>query len=477
MVPADALEPAGSPEPAVSLEPAESDAPTLEDRTWVRHATLFLAGQTVSLLGSSLVQYAVLWYLTLTTKDGTVLALAIVFGFLPQALVSIFGGVWADRHNRKYLIMGADACIAVATLALALFMMSGVTSVWLIFAVMAVRSVGAGIQTPAVGAALPQIVPAEKLLRVNGINGTIQSAMMLVAPALAAVLYANVDLYSILFIDVVTAVIGIGILALVPLRAVRRSGERVGYFDDLRGGVDYIRSHNYVKWVLYLFGGLMIVVSAPAMLTPLMVVRSFGEEVWKLTALEFAFSIGMLIAGGAIAVWGDRFERTTLIVWSTVILAALTVGLGLSPVLWVFLLMMFLVGIAVPIFSTPIFTVLQESVDPERLGRVLGFVGIVSAVGMPLGMLVFGPLANVISVEAVLVIAGVLMFGIAAFAFLTPSGREALAYVKAHRPGTEPEPGEAAASLDEAEDARTAEASAVTEGAAATPESQSPQPS
>lgn len=416
---------------------SDGAAPAVDDRTWVRNTTLFLGGQTVSLLGSSLVQYAVLWYLTLTTKDGAILALAIMFGFLPQAVVSIFGGVWADRHNRKYLIMGADACIALATLALALFMMSGVTSVWLIFAVMAVRSVGAGIQTPAVGAALPQIVPAEKLLRVNGINGTIQSAMMLVAPAIAAVLYANADLYNILFIDVVTAVIGIGILALVPLRAVQRSGERVGYFDDLRGGVDYIRSHNYVKWVLYLFGGLMIVVSAPAMLTPLMVVRSFGEEVWKLTALEFAFSIGMLIAGASIAVWGDRFERTTLIVWSTVILAALTVGLGLSPVLWVFLLMMLLVGIAVPIFSTPIFTVLQESVDPERLGRVLGFVGIVSAVGMPLGMLFFGPLANVISVEAVLVIAGVLMFGIAALAFLTPAGREALAYVRAHRPASQ----------------------------------------
>ena len=420
------------------------DTPSVEDRTtpsqaWVRHVSLFLAGQTVSLLGSMLVQYAVLWYLTLTTKDGTILALSVAFGFLPQAIVSVFGGVWADRHNRKYLIMAADATIALATLALALFMMNGVTSVWLIFAAMAIRSAGAGVQTPAVAAALPQLVPAEKLLRVNGINGAIQSGMMLASPPVAALLYANVPLHGIFFIDVGTAAIGIGILALVPLRAVMRSGERVGYFDDLREGVRYIGEHHYVKWVLYLFGGIMIAVGAPSMLTPLMVVRSFGDEVWKLTALELAFSIGMLLAGAAIAAWGDRFERTTLIVWSTLILSALTVALGLSPVLWVFLVMMFFVGLAVPFFSTPIFTVLQESVDPERLGRVFGFVSIVSAMGMPAGMLVFGPLANVISVEAVLVISGVLMFGIGVLAFLTPSGRAALDYVRAHRTPTTPE--------------------------------------
>jgi len=412
-----------------------SDAsPTVSDRAWVRNTTLFLAGQTVSLFGSSLVQYAVIWYLTLTTKDGTVLALSMVFAFVPQAIVSIFGGVWADRHNRKFLIMGSDAAIAAATLALALFMINGYTSVGLIFAALAVRSAGAGIQTPAVSAALPQIVPADKLLRVNGINSTIQSAMMLIAPPIAAVLYASFTMPTIFLIDVTTAIIGIGILAFVPLRMVERTEERVGYFDDLKDGVKYIGSHTYVKWVLYLFGGLMLMVSAPAMLTPLMVVRNFGEEVWKLTALELAFSIGMLISGALIASVGDKVQRTTLIVGATVVLAVLTIGLGLSPTLWVFLLMMFFTGLAVPAFSTPIITVLQESVEPDRLGRVFGFVGIVSAVGMPIGLLVFGPLANVIAVDTVLVISGVLMFGIAALAFLTATGKEALAYIKAHRP-------------------------------------------
>ena len=153
---------------------------------WARRVGLFLTAQTISMFGSFLVQYAILWHLTLTTKSGLILALAAVFGFLPQAIVTIFAGVWADRVNRKMMIIVADAAIALATLLLAFLMLSGVDDLWLIFLVMAVRSVGAGIQMPAVSALIPQIVPSDKLMRVNGISSSIQSAMGLLAPIAAA---------------------------------------------------------------------------------------------------------------------------------------------------------------------------------------------------------------------------------------------------------------------------------------------------
>ena len=83
--------------------PAPADPP--DPPHWLRKVILFLSGQTISLLGSMLVQYAVFWYLTITYQSGVIMMLAALFGFLPQAVVSIFGGVWADRHNRKYLII------------------------------------------------------------------------------------------------------------------------------------------------------------------------------------------------------------------------------------------------------------------------------------------------------------------------------------------------------------------------------------
>lgn len=400
---------------------------------WRRETALFLTGQSVSLFGSMLVQYAVMWYLTLTTKDGAVLALSTVFGFLPQAIVSIFGGVWADRHNRKLLIIGADAAIAAATLTLAVLMFLGNRELWLIYGALAVRSVGAGIQTPAVGALLPQIVPTDRLLAINGLTQTIQAGMMLVAPAVAALLYATLPLEWIFGVDVITAMIGIGFLTLVPVaRVLRSSAEPIGYFTDLVAGFRYVVGHPLIRWLLGLYAVVMVLAAAPSFLTPLMVARTFGEEVWKLTVLELSYSIGMMLAGATIGVWGKRFSRMGLIIGASIGFGVLSIGMGLSTNLWVFFGFMFLTGVAVPAFSTPSVTVLQEAVEPERQGRVFGFFGIVSALAMPVGMAVFGPLANVRSVEFVLIAAGLATLVVAALALALPSGRRAMQAARDH---------------------------------------------
>lgn len=429
---ADDAHPETSPiEPSVA-PPSDAPKPVVDDEDrphWRRDVGIFLSGQTVSLFGSMLVQYAIMWHLTLETKSGVVLAFAAVAGFLPQAIVSIFGGVWADRLNRKLLIILADGSIAVTTLALAIFLLNGVTELWLIFLTLAIRSVGAGIQMPAVSALIPQITPTEKLMRVNGINGSIQSAMMLVAPAAAGALYASASLIAIFFVDVVTAAIGIGLLLLVPVRTLVRSGERPGYFADLTDGVRYVWHHGFVRWLLLLFAIVFLLIVAPSYLTPLMIARTFGDEVWMLTVNELAFSIGMVGGGAIIAIWGGTKNRVLLIVGSSVVFGVLSIGLGLSTNLWVFFGFMFLLGIAVPFFSTTSMTLLQERVEPERQGRVFGFVGIVMAVSMPLGMIVFGPLADVVSVELLLVVAGALTFVVVAVAVLVPSGRRAMAAV------------------------------------------------
>ncbi|WP_242511211.1 MFS transporter [Pengzhenrongella frigida] len=403
---------------------------------WRRDATVFLTSQTVSLFGSMLVQYAIMWHLTLETKSGAVMALAAVFGFLPQAVVSIFGGVWADRLNRKLLIIGADAMIATATLALALLMLGGADDLWLIYVALAIRSVGAGIQMPAVSALLPQIVPTDKLMRVNGINGTIQSSMMLLAPAAAAAVYASSTIVAVFFVDIVTAVIGIALLSLLsvpsPVRRLAAGEARAGYFDDLVGGLRYTASHTFVRWLLGLYAVVFVLIVAPSYLTPLMIVRTFGDEVWKLTANEVAFSVGMILGGALLATWGGLKNRIAMVVGATVAFGGLSVGLGLSTNLYVFFAFMFAVGLAVPFFSTTSMTLLQETVEPEMQGRVFGFVGIVMAVAMPIGMAVFGPLADRFTVEAVLVASGVATFGVVAAAVALPSGRRALVAASSH---------------------------------------------
>jgi DHA3 family macrolide efflux protein-like MFS transporter len=396
---------------------------------WKKKVTVFLVGQTITTFGSLLVQYALLWHLTLTTKSGVVLALAAVFGFLPQAIVSIFAGVWADRVNRKVMIILSDSTIALATLVLAFFMLSGVDDLWLVFLVMAVRSVGAGIQMPAISALIPQIVPTDKLMRVNGINSSVQSSLLIIGPVAAAGIYSTVSLAAILFVDVVTAVIGLTLLATIAVPTLSRAAgnDKPSYFTDLKEGLNYIFSHDLVRWVMVIYSIVFLLIVAPSNLSPLMLVRTFGGDVWLLTVLELSFGIGMVAGGALMAIFASKIDRLGLMVGTSILFGVLAVVMGFTTNLILFYSLFFLIGLAVPAFSTSSMTLLQETVEPERQGRVFGFVGIVMAVAMPLGMAVLGPLADIVSVEILLIATGALTVCVAVVAVLLPAGKRAIA--------------------------------------------------
>jgi DHA3 family macrolide efflux protein-like MFS transporter len=396
---------------------------------WKGRVTVFLVGQTITTFGSLLVQYALLWHLTLTTKSGLVLALAAIFGFLPQAIVSIFAGVWADRINRKVMIILSDSAIALATLILAFFMFSRVEDLWLIYLVMAVRSVGAGIQMPAISALIPQIVPTEKLMRVNGINSSVQSSLLIIGPVAAAGIYSTVSLAAILFVDVVTAIIGLSLLATIAVPTLSRaaSNDKPSYFTDLKEGLNYIFSHDLVRWVMVIYSIVFLLVVSPSNLSPLMLVRTFGGDVWLLTVLELSFGIGMVAGGVLMATFASKMDRLGLMVGTSILFGVLAVVMGFTTNLILFYSLFFLIGLAVPAFSTASMTLLQETVEPERQGRVFGFVGIVMAVAMPLGMAVLGPLADIVSVEILLIATGAITVVVAVVAVLLPAGKRAIA--------------------------------------------------
>ena len=150
--------------------------------------------------------------------------------------------------------------------------------------------------------------------------------------------------------------------------------------------------------------------AAPAaFLTPLQVTRSFGTEVWRLSAIEVVFSVGMMASGILIATWGGLKNRVWTMVLATAIFAVTTVGMGLAPWFWLYLVIMGLCGIGIPLFNTPSMVLLQEQVESEFLGRVLGVMSMISSVMMPMGMLVFGPLADIIQIEWLLIASGIVL--------------------------------------------------------------------
>lgn len=383
------------------------------ENKWKKDIVLFILSQTVSLLGSSLVQYAIMWYITLHTKSGIMMTISIICGFLPTFFLSPFAGVWADRYNRKILIMLSDSFIALTTLVMAILFFMGYGSIPLLFVMSALRAVGSGIQTPAIGAFIPQLVPEEQLTRVNGINGSIQSMIMLLSPMLSGALLTMATIEAIFFIDVITAAVAVAVLLFflkVPVHAKAQSSQGVSYFKDLHEGVLYIRDHKYVR-KFFIFCAFFFFLAAPvAFLTPLQVTRSFGSDVWRLTAIEIFFSLGMMLGGMIIASWGGFRNRIHTMTLSSFVMGICTFALGVIPIFWLYLAVMVICGIFMPFFNTPSTVLLQEKVEPDFLGRVFGVLGMISSSMMPLGMLVFGPVADIVPIEWLLIGTGVLMF-------------------------------------------------------------------
>lgn len=387
---------------------------------WKRHVSCFLTAQTISLFGSSLVQYAIVWYITLTTSSGKMLTLSTLCGFLPQIGISLFAGVWIDCYNRKWMIMIPDLVIAAATLALATAFWSGHRQVWFLFAALAVRSAGTGIQTPAVNSVIPQMVPREHLMRVSGINSTLSSLTMFLAPAASGALMSVAPLEEALMIDVMTAAVGVGITAFVRIQACeRKNGEGATALEELREGFDYLRNSPFVRRLLVFQVTVLFLISPSAFLTPLMVSRTFGPEVWRLTASEMTYSLGMVAGGLLITAWGGFGRRLDTTLLAGAVYGGIMIGLGMAPVFGLYLVFNMAIGITSPCYNSPITVSIQERVEPAMHGRVFSLMQISTACALPLGMAVFGPAADLVPVQLLLAAAGAAVLAVTGAVWIT----------------------------------------------------------
>ncbi|WP_304340881.1 MFS transporter [Metaclostridioides mangenotii] len=390
------------------------------DNGWKNRATKFLIAQTISLFGSSIVQYAIIYYITLTTSSGLMMSIASICGYIPQIGISLFAGVWIDRYDRKKLMIISDGVISLATLSIAVLFLMGYKSIWYLFVVLVVRSAGTGIQTPAVNAFIPQIVPKDLLIKVNGINTTLTSLMVFLSPAISGAILSIASIEVTFFIDVITAIIGIGIMFTIkaPRYIFKKSDENINStIGEIKAGILYIKENKFVKQQIIYLMVVAVLISPSAFLTPLLVSRSFGAGVWRLSVSQMIFSLGAVSGGILVSTWGGFKNRRITIIFATILYGTMMVGMGLAPIYQVFLIFNFLIGISMPCYNTPINVSLQENVEPNMYGRVFSMVQIASACALPLGIIIFGPMADVVSIQILLVIMGLFVVCYALYSF------------------------------------------------------------
>lgn len=389
-----------------------------KQKSWKSQAILFLVSQCITLFGSTLVQMTIVWYVTILTSSGAWVAAFTVCSYLPQFLISFFAGAWADRYSRKKLIIGADSLIALATFLMVLaFPQITDRTVLLggLLVMSVIRSLGAGIQTPAVNAVIPQLVPEEQIMRFNGINSTMQSVVQFAAPAAAGALLTVSTLSSTLMIDIATAIVGIGLLSavMIPRQALQNEGASV--FTDMKIGIKYALSDKLIGKVLTVYG-LFIFLCVPAgFLSQLFVSRVYGETYWYLTAVELAGFIGMVAGGLLMSVWGGFKSRVTTMSAGLIAFGSLAIGMGLAKQFALYLVLMIIYGVAITMVQTATTTLIQEKAEISMQGRVFGLLGAMYSGFLPVGMALFGPMADKIALQWIMVGSGIALLALSVF--------------------------------------------------------------
>ena len=389
---------------------------------------IIFTGQAFSLFGSQLVQFTLVWWLTLTTfASASVLAIAMIAALLPQIILSPFLGPFIDRWNRRKVMIIADSAIALSVIILALLFTLNLIEIWHVYVIMFVRSVGSAFHWPAMQASTTMMVPENHLSRVNGLTQSLQGLMNIIAPPLGAILIEIMPIQNILSIDVGTA-----LLAISPLLFIRIPQPKINNklkniqqsaLADLKDAIKFMLNW---KGGLYILIGAMVInlLIMPAIsLLPILVVNHFNAGALEFASLTSAMGIGMVVGGIILGIWGGFKKRIVTGMISFILIGISLSIIGLLPptALFFAIIVFFIAGFMMPIGNGSIFAILQAMVPPEMQGRVFTLVMSGSAAMTPIGLAIAGPVADLLGVQIWFLVGGIGMIMVGILAFFSSS--------------------------------------------------------
>jgi DHA3 family macrolide efflux protein-like MFS transporter len=406
-----------------------TDQEPTKSRRWMAPFFLIWSGQAVSLLGSQLVQFALIWWLTQTTGSATVLATAVLVSLVPQILLGPLAGAIVDRWNRRMLMILADSLVALATVGLAVLFWTGLVQVWHVYALMLLRSAFGLFHWSAMQASTSLMVPKEHLSRIQGLNQVLMGVMNIGAAPLGALLLLWLPMQGILSIDIITAAIAVTCLFFVTIPQPERHlsaqpGEGgTGLWQDMRDGLRYVWAWPGLMLIAGLATLINLLLNPTNALQPLLVTNHFHGQAFHLAWMESAWGVGTLVGGLTLSAWGGFRRRVLTSLAGIMVLGASMAVLGLIPAsgFWLAVAVIFVVGFTGPMIDGPLFAVLQTVVAPEMQGRVFMLVISMAKAISPIGLIVAGPLADRFGVRIWFLVGGVLTGLLGASALLIPA--------------------------------------------------------
>lgn len=390
-----------------------------KNKKWAGPFFTIWTGQAISLLGSQMVQFALIWWLTKTTGSAVVLTTATLVGILPSVVLGPFVGALVDRWNRKRILFIADSSIAVVTLILAVIFYFGWVEVWMVYLALFLRALGGGFHNPAMAASTSLMVPDQHLTRVQGLNSSLYNGLNIISAPLGALLLEALEVEGVLGIDVISA-----LFAIIPLffigipqpenpKLAQMGTLAASVWEDFKEGLRYIRGWPGLVALLFMALFLNMIIGPAFALLPLLVQDYFGGGALQLGWFNSAFGVGAVVGGVALGVWGGFKKK---IHTSQLGLIGIAVGTGIVGFATDTMMIpaiggILLVGIMISFTNGPINAVLQSSVDPAMQGRVFTLVSSLAGAMSPLGLILAGPIAELISIQFWYILSCVLTLG------------------------------------------------------------------
>lgn len=401
-----------------------------DDKPWKTTFFTIWGGQAFSILGSQLVQFALIWHLTVKTGSAMVLATASLVGMLPGVVLGPFVGTLVDRWNRRWIMLIADCIITLATIILATLFAMDAVEVWHIYVVMFIRSLAGCFHGNAMSASTSLMVPVEHLTRIQGVNQMLNGGLNVVSAPLGALLLDKLPLQGVLMIDVVTALLAILPLFFIhipqPERIEQGKGNHEGQatvWQDLKAGFRYILGWPGLLLVSVMTIGINFTIIPAFSLLPLMVKAYFGGNAIQLGWVESAMGIGMVVGGGLLGVWGGFKRKIMTSMVGLVGMGAGTLVLALVPssAMPVAVGGALLVGLMTPITMGPFFAVIQSTVEPDMQARIFSLLSSVGGAMAPIGLLIAGPVADRFGIQTWFLLGGLLCVLMGAAGFFIPA--------------------------------------------------------
>jgi len=387
---------------------------------WKKTFYTYFCSQAFTILGGAMAQFAIIWWLTERTGSATVLAMASLAGLLPQALVGPFAGVLVDRYSKKVIIISADILRATAGLVLCIAFMMDQTPIWLIFIMLSIRAVGAAFHSSAKQAITPLLVPEEELLRISGFNQMLNSASSIAGPVLGIAVLNLLGIEQVLILDILGSAIASVALLIITIPKVNKSKTHAAKLNmkvELKEGITEIKSHDGLLILIIFATFLNLALSPIFTLFPLITLNQFQGGSWHASLVQGILGVGMLLGGTLLGTLFAKSKKKPLL-FSAAIICGITlmiIGLLNENGFYFFVALSGVVGAMVSMLNGTFIAHIQTIIAPELMGRVLSLVTTFAIVATPIGLLLIGPLTDLVGFMPVFLGVGIVLPSISLF--------------------------------------------------------------